>query len=82
MWTSLRDISSTEKSFMKGKAFIDTNILVYYISSDKNKKEIARGIILIIASALENECEVLYSEDLQHGQVIDDKLRIVNPFVI
>jgi len=25
---------------------------------------------------------VLYSEDLQHGQVIDRQLRIVNPFLV
>lgn len=35
---------------------------------------------LIIASALERNCSVLYTEDMQDGQVIDDKLRIVNPF--
>ncbi len=35
---------------------------------------------LIIAAALENNCKILYSEDMQHGQVIEDKLKIVNPF--
>jgi len=35
---------------------------------------------LIIASALENDCTILYTEDLQNGQVIDDKLTILNPF--
>ncbi|HTW81330.1 MAG TPA: PIN domain-containing protein [Terracidiphilus sp.] len=34
---------------------------------------------LIIAAALEADCRVLYSEDMQHGQVIDG-LRIENPF--
>lgn len=34
---------------------------------------------LIIASALAAECDVLYSEDLQHGQQIQS-LTIVNPF--
>jgi predicted nucleic acid-binding protein len=36
---------------------------------------------LIIASALEAGCTTLYSEDLQHKQVIDRKLQIINPFV-
>lgn len=36
---------------------------------------------LIVASALETECEQLYTEDLQHGQIIEDRLRIVNPFL-
>ncbi len=35
---------------------------------------------LIVAAALHGECTVLYSEDLQHGQQIED-LRIENPFV-
>jgi predicted nucleic acid-binding protein len=34
---------------------------------------------LIIAAALEGHCEVLYSEDLQHGQIIEG-LEIINPF--
>jgi predicted nucleic acid-binding protein len=36
---------------------------------------------LIVASALEAECDILYSEDMQNGQVINDSLRIVNPFL-
>lgn len=35
---------------------------------------------LIIASALESNCSILYTEDMRDGQVIDDKLRIANPF--
>jgi len=36
---------------------------------------------LIIASALEANCKILYTEDLQHNQLIENKLRIVNPFI-
>jgi predicted nucleic acid-binding protein len=35
---------------------------------------------LIVAAALEDGCEKLLSEDLQHGRIIDG-LRIENPFV-
>ena len=35
---------------------------------------------LIIAAALESGCSTLYSEDLRHGQVIDQHLTIINPF--
>jgi len=35
---------------------------------------------LIIASALENNCSILYSEDMQDGQIIEKRLKIVNPF--
>jgi len=37
---------------------------------------------MIAASALQGECEILYSEDMQHGLLIDDQLRIRNPFAI
>ena len=36
---------------------------------------------LIIASALQAKCELLYSEDMQHMQRVGD-LQIVNPFLI
>jgi predicted nucleic acid-binding protein len=36
---------------------------------------------LIVAAALLAECETLYSEDLQHRQVFDDRLTVINPFI-
>ncbi len=36
---------------------------------------------LIIASALEADCKTLYTEDLQHNQLIENRLRIINPFI-
>jgi predicted nucleic acid-binding protein len=36
---------------------------------------------LIIASALENHCVILYSEDMQHQQMMEGQLKIINPFV-
>lgn len=35
---------------------------------------------VIVASALLAGCNVLYSEDLQHHQVIEKRLTIINPF--
>jgi len=35
---------------------------------------------LIVAAALEANCRVLYTEDLQHGQKFDN-LRVQNPFL-
>jgi predicted nucleic acid-binding protein len=35
---------------------------------------------LIIAAALETGCNIVYSEDLQDGQVIENTLTIRNPF--
>ncbi len=36
---------------------------------------------LIIATALHASCQILYSEDLQSGQVIYDLLKISDPFL-
>ena len=35
---------------------------------------------VIVASALLAGCRTLYSEDLQHRQVIDKRLTVINPF--
>lgn len=35
---------------------------------------------LIIASALMTNCDALYTEDLQNGLVINNSMRIINPF--
>ena len=37
---------------------------------------------MMIASALNNHCSILYSEDLQHNQIIDNRLQIINPFTV
>jgi predicted nucleic acid-binding protein len=36
---------------------------------------------LILSSALESNCTIVYSEDMQHGQVIENSLKIINPLV-
>ncbi len=36
---------------------------------------------LILASTIENNCTILYSEDMQHNQIIENKLKIINPFI-
>ena len=35
---------------------------------------------MIAASALHAGCDTLWSEDMQHGMVLDGRLRVVNPF--
>jgi predicted nucleic acid-binding protein len=35
---------------------------------------------MIVASALGAGCDLLWSEDMEHGMVLDEGLRIVNPF--
>jgi len=35
---------------------------------------------MILATALENGCNIVFSEDMQHNQVIENQLTIINPF--
>jgi len=35
---------------------------------------------LVLASALDSDCTIIYSEDMQSGQIIEASLKIVNPF--
>jgi predicted nucleic acid-binding protein len=35
---------------------------------------------LVVASALEAGCDTLYTEDLQDGQVVEERLTVRNPF--
>ena len=37
---------------------------------------------LILSSAYENNCSLVYSEDMQDGFVIEKKLKIKNPFAL
>jgi len=134
---------------MKGKAFIDTNLLIYYVSNDLARKQRVHELLirnpliavstqvinefvavslkkkinsredtfryatefmelfellpidaaiilrsfdlmhignysswdsLIIAAALQAHAKILYSEDMHHGQVVEGKLTIIDPF--
>lgn len=37
---------------------------------------------LVLASALEAGCQRIYSEDMQHQQIIENSLMVVNPFKV
>jgi len=47
----------------------------------KNRYKYSYWDSLILSSALENNCTILYSEDMQHNQIIENKLKIINPFI-
>lgn len=48
----------------------------------KQKHRFSYWDSLIVASALENDCTRLVSEDLRAGQIIVQKLKILNPFAL
>ncbi|WP_342236612.1 PIN domain-containing protein [Inquilinus sp. OTU3971] len=35
---------------------------------------------MIVAAALQADCETLWSEDMQHGLIVEGRLRIADPF--
>jgi predicted nucleic acid-binding protein len=37
---------------------------------------------MIVSAALQSGCTILYSEDMQHGQIINSQLVITNPFLV
>jgi len=36
---------------------------------------------IIVSAALEADCEILYSEDMHNGLVVENSLKIINPFL-
>jgi len=34
-----------------------------------------------VAAAMKSDCHVVFSEDMQHGQIIDGQVKITNPFL-
>ena len=47
----------------------------------KDKYNLQYYDALIIATALENHCNIIFSEDMQHNQIIENQLTIINPFI-
>lgn len=47
----------------------------------KNKYGFSWYDALIVAAAIENDCSLLFSEDMQHGLVVERSLTIENPFL-
>ena len=83
---SILDLSDT---FEKSNEFMEIFRFAVITKSDirlamdiKKRYRFSYWDSLIIASALENNCSILYSEDMQHDQVIEDNLKIINPFEI
>jgi len=57
---------------MTAKAFADTNIAIYSEGSDTQKAQRATAIL--------ESTPVIRSGDLQHEQLFEQRLRVVNPF--
>ncbi|MEK7991101.1 MAG: PIN domain-containing protein [Thiotrichaceae bacterium] len=56
--------------------------VVRYAYHIRNRYSFSYWDSLVISSALNAGCSTLYSEDMQHEQIIERRLQVVNPFVI
>ena len=68
---------------MNDNVFIDSNIPITVKEACKNAQKYKFSFYdsLIISAALECDCNILYSEDLHNGQLIENRLKITNPFI-
>lgn len=78
---------SKEEAFAHGQKLLNTYKVVNLYSSTimkafklSFKYSFSYWDSLIVAAALENDCKVLFSEDMQSGLIIESNLTIVNPF--
>lgn len=47
----------------------------------RNKYNYSCWDSLILSSAIENDCAILYSEDMHNSHNIENSLKITNPFI-
>lgn len=75
-------ISQLIASFFENYQVIELERETLRTASELRRRyEVSFWDSLVMASALQAQVPVLYSEDLQHGQVIEDRLKVINPFV-
>ncbi len=77
----LQTITETVKRFIStfSLAIITEDTIVKALEL-KNRYKYSFYDSLILSSSVENNCSILYSEDLNHSQKIEEKLTITNPF--
>lgn len=59
----------------------DTTSALLLASELREQYRLSYWDSLIVASAIDADCDILYTEDMQNGQIIESKLTIINPFV-
>ncbi len=84
----LRKVKYTEENIQILIVNINNHYEVSPITADtilqasfiREKVDIEYWDSLIVASAVQNNCKILYSDILPHNYIIEKKLKIVNPF--
>ncbi len=73
-------ITAVEECSLNNTLYINTEMTIMKACTIAERYGFSFYDSLIIASAIESNCSILYSEDLQHGQLIEEKVRVINPF--
>ena len=77
-WTETHDLLSVIRALL---AVHDVTTEIHEIGlSLAERHEFSVYDALIVASALHAKCDTFWSEDMQHGMLIENRLSIVNPF--
>lgn len=82
------DVTDERQKLVTGKlsqyenCFISVQVLNEFIKTWdlKNKYDFSYYDSLIISAALQIGCNILFTEDMQNGQIIENTLTIINPF--
>jgi len=75
------EIGQRLRAFIKTVQLVDVGILdIFQAWELATRYGYSHFDSLILATALRAGCSTLYTEDMQHGQVIEDCLHIINPF--
>lgn len=70
-----------ESSYNRYKIVEITKDVFLTASDIRRKYQFSYYDSMIISAALQKGCEVLYSEDMQHNQIIENRITIINPFI-
>ena len=77
-WSEIRDILTSVRSLLDVRPLtITTHAMGLDLSIQHN---LSIYDSMIVAAALEADCDVLWSEDMQHGMIFAGRLRVANPF--
>jgi predicted nucleic acid-binding protein len=78
-WKDVREVLATIRVVCATHALtLDTHDRALSIAE---RHQLSFYDALIVAAALLADCTVLYSQDLQHGQIIEQKLAICDPYL-
>ncbi|MGL5796341.1 MAG: PIN domain-containing protein, partial [Waterburya sp.] len=75
------NIQELVQDFYSNYQVIDIDYMIFLSASKlRHNYSFSYWDSLIVASALKAKIEILYSEDMQDGLVVDKRLKVINPF--